>query len=193
MSLGFYFNGERCVGCKSCQVACKDRLNLQKAGARPRRVSTFEVGVFPAAKLHHEALSCNHCENPACTKACPTGAMFKADDGIVLHDDEACIQCQSCVKACPYGAPQVADELGGLIVKCDSCRALRLEGINPVCVDACAMRAIDFGDMEELRSAYGEDLVSELPYLPSVDMTNPNLLIRAKDAALEASFREIVL
>ena len=193
MSLGFYFDGTRCVGCKACQVACKDRLNLQKAGPRPRRVATFEVGTFPTVQMFHVSLGCNHCEEPACVAMCPTGAMFKAMDGIVLHDDDICIQCQTCVNACPYNAPQVADELDGLIVKCDSCQALREVGMNPVCVDACAMRALDFGDLDDLRSTYGDDLVNEISSLPSATETTPNLIIRAKEASLDDNYREITL
>ena len=193
MSLGFYFNSERCVGCKSCQVACKDRLNIQKAGARPRRVDTYEVGTFPNAKLHHVSISCNHCGQPACIAACPTGAMFKAEDGTVLHDDTVCIKCQACVDTCPYGAPQVVDEFDGLIVKCDSCKSLRDAGLNPVCVDACPMRALDFGDMDELAAKYGDGLVNELPCLPEASLTEPCLFVRPKAAALEEEYRSISL
>lgn len=193
MSLGFYFNGERCVGCRACQVACKDRLNIHKAGPRPRRVDTYETGVFPSAKMYHIAISCNHCDNPACVANCPTGAMFKDADGIVLHDDAACIKCQMCVNSCPYGAPQVVPELDGLIVKCDSCKALRDAGMNPVCVDACAMRALDFGDMDELAAKYGDGLVSELPCTVDAGQTASNLLVRPKAASLEGEFRPISL
>lgn len=193
MGLGFYFDSKRCIGCKACQVACKDRLNLQSAGPRPRRVSHFEVGTFPDVKLFHVSIGCNHCETPACTAACPLGAMFKSEDGAVLHDDDLCIECGACVKACPYGAPQVAEELGGLIIKCDSCKSLRDNGYNPVCVDACPMRALAFGDIDELRGQYGDDLVSELPCLPDEGETHPNLLIRAKDSALEDDYRTIRL
>lgn len=125
MSLGFDFDATRCVGCKACQVACKDRLDIQKAGPRPRRVDTYEVGAYPDARLYHVSVGCNHCESPACTAVCPTGAMFKVADGTVLHDDGMCIQCQQCVAACPYGAPQVVEEFDSLIVKCGACLPVR--------------------------------------------------------------------
>lgn len=191
MSLGFYVNLQRCIGCKTCQVACKDRHNLQQAGPRPRRVGTFECGTYPDVNMFQLSVSCNHCENPACVAGCPTGAMFVSDDGTVQHIDERCVVCRNCMTVCPYGAPQL-DEVENMIAKCDSCKALRADGRNPVCVDACPMRAIEFGDVDELRAKYGE-AVRELPVLPSASFTNPNLLVDASPAALREDFREVAL
>ena len=73
MSLGFYVNLQRCIGCKTCQVACKDRHDLQQAGPRPRRVGTFECGTYPDVDMFHLVVSCNHCERPACVAGCPPG------------------------------------------------------------------------------------------------------------------------
>lgn len=193
MSLGFFFDESRCVGCKACQVACKDRLDLQTAGPRPRRVSHFEVGTFPSVDLLHLSIGCNHCESPACVANCPTGAMFKDEEtGIVLHNDEVCIACKTCVNSCPYEAPQYAEDIN-LIVKCDSCKALRDAGMNPVCVDACAMRALDFGELDDLRARYGDDLVSDIPTLPASDATTPNLVIKARATENADSVREVRL
>ena len=191
MSLGFYVNMQRCIGCKTCQVACKDRHNLQAAGPRTRCVETFECGAYPDVELFHATVSCNHCENPACVAGCPTGAMFKSDDGTVQHIDDRCVVCRNCMLVCPYGAPQL-DEAENMIVKCDSCKALREDGRNPVCVDACPMRAIEFGDMDELRAKHG-DAVSELPVLPSADTTHPNLLLDASTGALRDDFTPVAL
>lgn len=191
MSLGFYFDQTRCTGCRVCQIACKDRLGLEAAGPLPRRVTTFETGTYPEVGLYHLSVGCNHCAAPACVANCPTGAMFQDENGIVLHDDDVCIGCQTCMSACPYDAPQYAEDLN-LIIKCDSCKALRDAGMNPVCVDACMMRALDFGDLDELRAKYGDDMVSELPALGSAD-TNPSLLVRAHEAASGEDFRQIIL
>ena len=186
MSLGFYVNLQRCIGCKTCQVACKDRHDLQQAGPRPRRVGTFECGTYPDVDMFHLVVSCNHCERPACVAGCPTGALFKSDDGTVLHIDDRCVVCRNCMTVCPYGAPQF-DEVENMIVKCDGCKALRADGRNPVCVDACPMRAIEFGDMDELRAKHG-GTVSELPVLPSAGLTEPNLLVDAPAGALRERF-----
>lgn len=77
-------------------------------------------------------------------------------------------------------------------MKCDSCKALRDGGLNPVCVDACMMRALDFGEVDDLVAKYGTDLVSELPALGTAE-TNPNIRIKAKEPASETSFKEVVL
>ena len=191
MSLGFYVNLQRCIGCKTCQVACKDRHDLQQAGPRPRRVGTFECGTYPDVDMFHLVVSCNHCERPACVAGCPTGALFKSDDGTVLHIDDRCVVCRNCMTVCPYGAPQF-DEVENMIVKGDGCKALRADGRNPVCVDACPMRAIEFGDMDELRAKHG-GTVSELPVLPSAGLTEPNLLVDAPAGALREDFREVAL
>jgi len=192
MSLGFYFDGSRCVGCKACQIACKDLHDLQTAGPRTRRVSSYETGSYPNPGLFHTSISCNHCESPACVANCPTGAMFKSEDGTVQHDDEKCIGCKTCVNSCPYEAPQY-DEVESLIVKCDSCKPLREAGISPVCVAACAMRALDFGEIDDLKGKYGSDLTDELPCMAAADATSPNLVMKAKDVALATDGREVRL
>lgn len=192
MSLGFYVDLQRCIGCRTCQVACKDRRDLQSAGPRPRRVDSFECGTYPDVSLFHLALSCNHCDDPACVAGCPTAALHKAGDGTVQYDADRCVVCRNCMTVCPYGAPQ-HDEDANLIAKCDACKALRDAGRNPVCVDACPMRALEFGELDELRAAHGGDLTSELPVLPSADVTHPNLLLRPSAGALREDFREVTL
>ncbi|GAA6488834.1 4Fe-4S dicluster domain-containing protein [Gordonibacter urolithinfaciens] len=192
MSLGFYVDLQRCIGCRTCQVACKDRRDLQSAGPRPRRVDSFECGTYPDVSLFHLALSCNHCDEPACVAGCPTAALHKAGDGTVQYDADRCVVCRNCMTVCPYGAPQ-HDEDANLIAKCDACKALRDAGRNPVCVDACPMRALEFGELDELRAAHGGDLTSELPVLPSADVTHPNLLLRPSAGALREDFREVTL
>lgn len=192
MSLGFYIDMERCIGCRTCQVACKDRRDIQQAGPRLRRVDSFETGVYPEVGRFHLVLSCNHCAHPMCMANCSTGALYMNDDGIVLVDDEKCNGCQACVEACPYGAPQFIEEQG-IVQKCDTCLALREAGMNPVCVDACPMRAIDFGDLDELRAKYGDDLVSELPCIEPAATTTPSLLIHPNEAALREDFTPVVL
>lgn len=196
MALGFYYNQDACSGCRACQVACKDRNDLP-VGITYRRVATYQTGTFPAASLYHYASTCNHCEAPACVTNCPTGAMQKDEDGTVQHDDNACIGCGSCVKNCPYEVPVLLEsDIAG---KCDSCKAFRDRGLNPVCVDACNMRALDFGDLDELRAKYegkgivAAELVSDLPILPDSGETSPNMIINPKAAALSEDFKEAIL
>ena len=188
-ALGFFFDTNKCIGCRTCHVACKDLHNLN-LGPITRKVRAFEVGSFPNVDGFRLAESCYHCTNARCIRACPTAAIYRAEDGTVQVNQELCIGCAACVPVCPYGAPQM-DTDKRVMVKCDSCIELRAAGQNPVCVDACLMRCIDFGTMGELAAKHGPGLVSELPVMPSSRTTNPNVVIKAKPVALRRDFREV--
>ncbi len=187
--LGFYFDQVRCVGCRTCQMACKD-VNDLDVGVLFRQVHTYETGKYPNASVFHYSGSCYHCENPACVASCPTGAMFVAEDGTVQIDVSLCDgeSCLNCVSACPYGQPKFVSSKN-TVGKCSACKSLRDKGKNPACVDACIMRALFFGDLDELEKQYGPGLVKELPMLPA-DTTGPSVAIKAKATALIGDYRE---
>lgn len=191
-SLGFFFDSSTCIGCRTCQVACKDR-NKTELGQNYRIVRSYETGAYPGATIYHYSAACNHCEAPACVANCPTGSMQKDEggDGTVQHDDKLCIGCGTCVKTCPYQIPMLLPS--GIAGKCDACKPFRDAGMNPVCVDACVMRCLDFGDIDGFAAKYGDDLVNGLPILPSPDLTNPPTRIKPKQAALNADFREVII
>ena len=150
---GFYVDTTKCTGCKTCMVACKDNNDLP-VGIKWRRVYECAAGGFSDngdgtysqdVKAYYASISCNHCSEPACVKACPTGAMHKRKvDGFVHVDQSVCIGCESCARACPYGAPQI-DLKRRVMTKCDGCYDRVAEGKLPACVDSCPMRALDFG------------------------------------------------
>ena len=156
MSLGFYVDLSSCIGCRTCQVACKDRRDIQVAGPRLRRVDSFECGTYPDVAMFHLNTSCNHCESPACVANCPTGAMYKdPETGIVNNDKEKCIGCMTCEKSCPYGHPVQLDD--GLSHKCVLCSDENPEGVpDPTCAKACPVRALEFGPIASLREAHPE-------------------------------------
>lgn len=187
--LAFYFDAERCTGCKTCMLACKDYKDLP-IGLAYRKV--YEV-TYGACELTHEgyinnstvsynvSLSCNHCKKPACTKVCPTHAMHKDEEsGIVLVDHQRCIGCGYCHMACPYNVPKVDEELGQSR-KCDACAERVVTGEKPVCVEACPARALDFGDIEKL-SLKGKE--ANIAPLPDPSYTNPCLYIKSSPDAL---------
>lgn len=181
----FYFDASICTGCKACAIACKDRSDLP-VGVNWRRVYQYEGGGWIQHPVHHDMLipsnvfvyslsvACMHCEGGNCVKVCPTKAMYKRDDGVVLIDESKCIGCRYCEWACPYGAPQF-NEAKGVMTKCDFCQDMQAKGLNPVCVDACVMRAIEFGDLDELRARHG-DLAAIEP-LPDAGITSPSFVV----------------
>lgn len=177
----FYFDSSRCSGCKTCQVACKDKNNLE-VGIRWRRVYEAGTGGWTKQgnawvnniKAYNMSISCNHCEKPICVDVCPTKAMNKNKDGIVRIDEKKCIGCKYCRWACPYGAPQY-DEKKGIMGKCDFCIDYLEQGRNPSCVDSCPMRVLDFGELSEMKKKYGEG--GEIFPLPQARHTQPALII----------------
>lgn len=188
----FYYDSSRCSGCKTCQVACKDKNNLD-SGILWRRVYEVNFGEWTkrgnawlcSVKAYNMSISCNHCEDPICVKSCPTKAMYKGEDGIVLIDEKRCIGCRYCEWACPYGAPQY-NKSKGIMSKCTLCFDYIEEGKLPVCVSSCPMRALDFGEQNEIREKYGADC--EVYPLPQAEITKPSITITPhKDAATTGS------
>ena len=183
--LGFFYDTARCTGCRACQVACKEQNKLP-AGDFCRRVDTICVKDEAGEKWVHFSGACNHCENAACLSVCPTGAMYRAADGTVQHRDDLCIGCGRCVHHCPYGAPTL-DRYTGYARKCDACAERRAEGQQPACVEACPMRALHFGDLEELERKFGAGHGASLPFLPPEEGTNPNLMVRGAERKKNAA------
>lgn len=176
---GFYLNMKTCIGCKTCQIVCKDKNNLE-VGTLFRQVHEVEGGSFPKPWAYTFSLSCNHCAEPKCVANCPTGALQKRADGIVTHDKATCIGCKLCTWSCPYGAPKYIEKQGKA-GKCNFCADLIDKGENPACVDACVMRALEFGELEELRKKYGT--VADIKGIPDSGITKPSLVITPTNEA----------
>jgi Fe-S-cluster-containing dehydrogenase component len=140
------------------------------AGDRNGVASTIPHSQIPIpgaqALTVHFPRSCLHCETPDCVTVCPTGASYKrAEDGIVLVDEDKCIGCQLCAWACPYGAREISEQRG-VMQKCTLCvdriynETLDEEDRQPACVKACPTRARHFGDLGDPESAISQ-LVAE--------------------------------
>ena len=181
---GFYIDLVKCTGCKTCVIACKDAHSLS-VGTNYRKVIEFVEGNWKKdangawvqdVRGYYVPIACNECADPACVKVCPTKAHFKREsDGIVLIDEKKCIGCGACAKACPYGAP-VLNDTAHKMHKCDACVDRLAQGLLPICVEACPQRAIEFGEISELRKKYGEN--ADIAPLPSSNTTKPSLVIR---------------
>ncbi len=178
----FWFDASTCSGCKACQVACKDRNDLE-VGRLWRRVSEVAGGGWiregaawrQDVFAYHLSISCNHCERPICLEGCPARAIVRRDDGIVLIDPEHCLGCGYCGWVCPYSAPQYSDTLGTMS-KCTFCVEDLEQGRDPACVEACPVRALDAGDPEDLTARHGApDMAVGSAPLPPVNLTEPAL------------------
>jgi anaerobic dimethyl sulfoxide reductase subunit B (iron-sulfur subunit) len=127
------------------------------------RVTEAEYGRgMPDVDVLYLALSCGHCDDPACAAACPHGCIAKdAATGAVLTEKGRCDGCGACLGACPYGAPQFcmnpAEAPPGVtipMVKCDLCAERIGAGLKPACVAACRVRALDALPMDALAIRY---------------------------------------
>ena len=148
---GFLVNMRNCVGCHACEIACKNRNNLDSPGPRLRVVTSKEEGTFPDTKVTHLSTSCMHCADPKCMAVCPAGAISKCeDDGTVVVDQSKCIGCHYCFFACPFGVPSYRTD-DGTMIKCDGCRDRRAMGLEPACVQTCFYGALHAGPLSELR------------------------------------------
>ena len=162
---GMLINTTRCVGCQTCVVGCKilhgcpDGVYLGRLETVGSDVNYVVSGTYPNVSVTFRPHLCNHCANPACVAACPTGAMLRRDDGVVLSDLEVCIGCGTCVNACPYGAP-VLNEVAGVVNKCDFCIDRVEAGQEPLCVCSCPAEARVFGDLTDPASEVAQ-LVAE--------------------------------
>ncbi len=159
MQLGFYFDQNRCTGCYTCVLACKNWHNLPPKTVEWIKVITTEQGKYPNPVVAHLISLCYHCDKPTCLTVCPVGAISKREEnGLVVIDREKCLgrnSCVRCLKACPYQAPQFGDEKNAKMQKCDLCADRWKEGKKPVCVGSCPTRALDAGPMDKL-TKHGE-------------------------------------
>jgi Fe-S-cluster-containing dehydrogenase component len=145
-------NMDRCIGCLSCEVYCKESKQLPDG---PRLCQIAILGQRTIRALPREAyvyLGCFHCHNAACMAACPTRAVKKRDDGIVYIEAELCVGCKSCMVACPWGAVQW-NPVTEKAVKCDLCKDRLDQGLKPVCVTVCTTQCLSLNTIEAPRAA----------------------------------------
>ena len=194
MRYAFYFDQTRCMSCNSCSVSCKDWNQVNPGPVRWRKVATYKNN-GPVA-LFNLAMSCNHCENPACMRACFYGAIKKRADGIVYVDRDLCQGLQACIQACPFAATHIAEDkqepeqketwaIAHPMQKCDMCMTRVDNGEQPVCVAACNGHALDFGDYEALRIKYPDAVQlnsGDFPYAyaNNTTETGPSMLIKKR-------------
>ncbi|MBA3416864.1 MAG: 4Fe-4S dicluster domain-containing protein [Chloroflexia bacterium] len=167
-AVGFLTDVTLCIGCKACEVACKqwndlpadgdDRLsarsydNTDDLGATTwRHVVFVEREATDSQPFAWLMLSdvCKHCVHAGCMEACPTGAIVRTEFDSVYIQQDVCNGCGYCVPACPFGVPQL-DHADGRVHKCTLCYDRLRGGLEPACAKACPTDSIRFGPVEEL-------------------------------------------
>jgi formate dehydrogenase iron-sulfur subunit len=179
--VGFFTDTSLCIGCKACEVACKEWNEVPEDGLDFLGLSMDNTGGLGADTWRHVAFVeqrvpvqdaadglrwlmssdvCKHCTHAACLEVCPTGALFRTEFGTVVVQEDICNGCGYCVPACPFGVLDKREE-DGRVWKCTLCYDRLGDGLEPACAKACPTNSIQFGELDELR-AHAERRVNEL-------------------------------
>jgi formate dehydrogenase iron-sulfur subunit len=176
--MGFYTDTTVCIGCKACEVACKEWNQLPDDGFTFTGMSYDNTVSLGASTWRHVAFIerpvplggqttgfgdlswllmsdvCKHCKSAGCLENCPTGAIVRTEFDTVYVQPDICNGCGYCVSGCPFGViDRRADD--GRAWKCTLCYD-RLKGdLTPACAKACPTESIVFGDIDELRERAG--------------------------------------
>jgi formate dehydrogenase iron-sulfur subunit len=171
--VGFFTDTTVCIGCKACEVACKQWNDLPADGGQLRAGGSYDAtGSLGAATWRHVRFVesedgwsfmsdvCKHCTHAGCLDACPTGALIRTDLATVVLQPDVCNGCGYCVTACPFGVLG-RDHEDGRAAKCTLCWDRLQDGLEPACAKACPTDSIQFGPLEDLVER-AERRVSEL-------------------------------
>ncbi|GAA2622286.1 4Fe-4S dicluster domain-containing protein [Dactylosporangium fulvum] len=171
--VGFFTDTSVCIGCKACEVACKEWNAVPADGLDLLGMSFDNTGQLDANSWRHVAFIeqpspspdgsgdgdfrwlmmsdvCKHCTHAACLDVCPTGSLLRTEFDTVVVQADICNGCGYCVSACPYGV--IARREGdGRAWKCTMCYDRIRDGLQPACATACPTQSIQFGPLDELR------------------------------------------
>jgi formate dehydrogenase iron-sulfur subunit len=168
---GFFTDTSICIGCKACEVACKEWNHVPDKPLSLTGMSYDNTTQLDANSWRHVAFIekerpvddpsgrtrwlmasdvCKHCTHAACLDVCPTGALGRTEFGTVVIQQDVCNGCGYCVSACPYGVIGQRED-DGRMFKCTMCYDRLGAGQEPACAKACPTDSIQFGDLEDLR------------------------------------------
>ena len=169
---GFFTDTSVCIGCKACEVACKEWNQLP--GNKPAFGDGFDnTGSLDSQNWRHVRFIdnvpdqtqvvgqgkawllmsdvCKHCAHASCMEVCPTGAIIRTEFDSVFIQPSVCNGCRSCIAACPYSVIGM-DETTNVAQKCTLCYDRLQGGLEPACAKACPTQSIQFGPISELRA-----------------------------------------
>ncbi|HSG01100.1 MAG TPA: 4Fe-4S dicluster domain-containing protein, partial [Vicinamibacterales bacterium] len=166
MAKGFFTDSTLCIGCKACEVACKEWNLLPADGYVWTGRSYDNTGALGHSTYRHVKFVegergglptwdfssdvCKHCERAGCLEACPTGSIVRTEFGGVFVQPDVCNGCGYCVVSCPFGVIDRRPD-DGRAFKCTFCYDRQKAGLAPACATACPTESIQYGDLEELR------------------------------------------
>ena len=168
--VGFFTDSSICIGCKACEVACKEWNQLP--GNPPHFGDGFDnTGRLDAENWRHvkfidlvpEGTSitgngsawlmlsdiCKHCQHASCMEVCPTNAIVRTEFDTVYIQPDVCNGCRDCISACPYGVIGFSERTG-VVQKCTMCYDRLQANMTPACAKACPTQSIQFGTLSEL-------------------------------------------
>jgi formate dehydrogenase iron-sulfur subunit len=164
--MGFFTDTSVCIGCKACEVACKEwnRVPPSPSGFSGESYdNTLDLGaddwrhVGFVEQARPDGMRwlmfsdvCKHCTHAACLDVCPTGALFRTEYGTVVIQEDVCNGCGYCIPACPFGVIDRRED-DGRAWKCPLCYDRLKDGQEPACAQACPTDSIQFGPLDELR------------------------------------------
>jgi formate dehydrogenase iron-sulfur subunit len=173
--MGFFTDTSVCIGCKACEVACKEWNEVPEDGIQLTGMSYDNTTELSGSTWRHVAFIeqsavttapsggsdagvrwlmssdvCKHCTEAGCLDVCPTGALMRTEFGTVVVQDDVCNGCGYCVPACPFGVIGRREDDGGAH-KCTLCYDRIGDGMTPACAKACPTESIQFGPVDELR------------------------------------------
>ncbi len=159
---GFFTDTTVCIGCKACEVACKQWNDLPSDGGELLAGRSYDnTGELGANTWRHVRFAevddrwvfmsdvCKHCGHAGCLDACPTGALIRSEFGTVVLQPDICNGCGYCIASCPFGVIE-RDHDDGRAAKCTLCYDRLEDGLEPACAKACPTDSIQFGDYEDL-------------------------------------------
>jgi len=153
---GFYFDKDKCVGCRACEVACQI-WNDSDQTVKWRNVSAVMQGTYPQLDSVNASLACMHCGDAPCKIACPRSAITKhSETGQLTVDQERCVGCMFCLWACPFAAPQLGAL--GKMEKCNFCED-RPVGMKKACEEVCPNHAIVSGEVDDIARLHDQGVM----------------------------------